>query len=537
MLSTRTLLLCATVVSSPYLAVMLAGYYVPGHDEAFQLEGAVRLAAGHGYTASRLVVRDLATPAFAFLVGWPVGYASLVAGLLTIGVPLALAVKLIKLAIVIVALAAWTRFAAPFLRSPVTGAAFCGFLGFFVAARAGWVTDLFILALFPILSRWVLAASSSTSGGAAGAPEALRLMAAGTLAGLLVVVKYSALPLVAIGSAWIGWHARRYPGAPARQLALFGLPAALIAGVVFLVNYLHAEAISASTEGGIAVRMLGWREWIVDAGTAALFDAPYLPMLAVREVSAALGMEPGRAVVAAASMAVMSAAVAAVVVLCRRGGHERRLASWVTAAFVANLLYLALTTALYFRAGEWTPLMEGRYFIWLVPGIVLCVLAGASGCLRQRDPCPLPARIVAVAMFAGWFGAAAGYAAYIHRIANEFRADTRAVQQALASMTASVGDPPVAAFLDSEHFRTFHRSGQTNVFAGPPTWLDEASFSRHALVVMICTRAARLRSEGGRSYCADDGFDRIAARHGFATIEVGARDTLYWRLFAAGAAE
>lgn len=536
MLSIRTYLLCATVVASPYLAVMLADYYVPGNDEAFQFEAAIRLAAGQGYTASPVVVHDLAAPTFEFLIQWPIGYSALIAGLLTIGIPLVLAAKLIKLSVVMMALAAWSRFAAPFLQRPTAAMAFCGFLGFFVAVRAGWMTDLFLVALFPVFSQWMLTADApaGTPGGAHA--DRWRLLAAGTLAGLLVVMKYSALPFVALGAAWIVWRNRRYPRAAARDACVFGLPAAGIAGALFLINYLNSGAISASTEGGIAARMPGWREWIVHAGRAAFFDAPYVPMVAVRELSAAFGVAPGHAM-AAASIAIMGAAAASIVVLLRRGGRERTLALWVTAAFVTNLLYLALTTALYFPAGGWTPLMEGRYFIWLAPGIVLCVLTAAGGRLSGRDPRPLPARTLAAVILAGSFAAGVGYAAYIHRVAGAFQGDTQAMQEAFASITASLDHPPVAIFLDSEHFRTFHRSGRANVFAGPAAWLDNASFSRPTMVAMICSRVARLRSEEGRSHCADQGFDRIAARHRFAAVEVGARDTLYWRLFAAAPAE
>lgn len=526
---------CATLVAFPYAVVLLLDDYVPGVDEAFQLEAALRLVAGEGYTASQSVPRDLATPTFQFLVAWPIGYSALISGLLTMGIPLALAAKLIKLAAIVTACVAWVHFAHLFLRRAVARIVFGGCLGFYVAVSAGWTTDVLILALFPALSRWMAAPESYAPRGPIVA-DAVRLPAAGTLAGLAVVLKYSAFAFVLLGSIWIAWSHRRQPRAMIRGLVLFGLPAACIVVPLQLVNYLQAGRVNPFTEAGVTMRLPGWWEWTLHAWKAAFFDAPYVPMLVVRELSAQFGAIADSVATAAASMAVMGTLVVSVVALLRRGGQECQLASWLTAAYVSNVLYLGLTTGLYVPIGDWTPLMEGRYFMWLVPGMVLCVLTAAGSC-REDDRQPRLGRIVGIGVLATCVGASTGYAVYVHRLANALSADTHATYEALSSIVSSPDRPRVTLFLDAENFRTFPRSEQRNTFLGPAEWQDGAYFSRPTVVAMVCTRVARFRSERGRNYCATDGFDRMAAEHRFTAVQVGARNTLYWRFFAAGAAE
>jgi hypothetical protein len=75
-------LFCSAILLLPYLICLFWNRYLPsGIDETRQLEAAVRIAGGYGYTIARLNPGDPSIPLHSYLVTWPPAYSLLIAAL------------------------------------------------------------------------------------------------------------------------------------------------------------------------------------------------------------------------------------------------------------------------------------------------------------------------------------------------------------------------------------------------------------------------------------------------------------------------
>jgi len=97
------ILLITFVFLIPFGITYFSNEYLPGYDEAWQVQAAKRLYCGEGYTASRDDIRfnkrtcfDLASNQFDYLAAWPPGYSLTIAGLLGIGLKANSALKNIQ---------------------------------------------------------------------------------------------------------------------------------------------------------------------------------------------------------------------------------------------------------------------------------------------------------------------------------------------------------------------------------------------------------------------------------------------------------
>jgi hypothetical protein len=529
----------AVLVSFPFILSLILGSYSPSDDEAFQLEAAMRLGKGNGYTASWLVPADLGTPAFSFLATWPVGYSLLVSGLLNLGAPVAFAANSIRLVAMVWAVVGWTAMGRMILNRLPLMVVFSAALGVYVTVFASSVTDLITFAVASTVSLHVVRLRASRSEARKAVIPTLRsLGVAGFLAGLLIAVKYSAAPIALAVVAWVALVNWRKPYAMLRSMVAFAAPAALIVVPIFVTNYLNSGSAGYLTTRGTTDRLYWDPRWVLDSLGAFLVDGLYVPRIVLR----ALFGEPADANSVLARVGVAAATAAMLVVsmfrLTRGNQIERRLVGWFGLAYGAQVLFLGLTTVAYFGPGaEWTPLKEGRYYEWLVPVGLLCVLGGIQrGVREQISGRKRLGQIVCSAVVVGCVLASSRYSYYGFHIAHTRNGAAQAASRELHAILKVQGYPSFVVFADSYNFAVFPRTDGTNTFSGPAAIDSNTYFSRRTLVAMVCTRKELRHSNYGADYCYENGFDSVARAHEFNELGLVGHNTLYWKTYAPGAA-
>lgn len=554
-------LLVGLLLALPFVFVLLANDYLPGTDESYQLEAAVRLAGGQGYTAgwcwatgcsprpgaqladdqgmNAPAKKDLSTPVFTRVVAWPIGYSLMVATFVKFGIPFGIAAKLLKLIALIATLSAWSHFANQFVRGFAARLMFCAFMGFFAVVCAESATDLMLLGLFAAISNLVLNGAFPTGAGPSGivwSPKVLLL--SGLLTGIAIALKYSALPFAVLVGAWILWSRRKEPRRGARDGAIFALPSVVIVGAIFLSNFFAAGSISTYTEGGMAGPTPGWRAvWIVDSLKAAFFDAPYFPKIGVREIAGRFAPQFQTAFSIASLVCILAAVGWSLLALYRRGGSERNLALWLIAAYLSAVAFLGLTASLYFHNNNWTPLEHGRFYEWFTPIVVLCVLSAASPSGAEGSEAQArPLGILPIAVVTLFFVGSAGYSVHMFRVTRTITTDAEAAYTRLASIISATKSPAAIAFVDSNNFRMFPWKGVTNVYSDPVSFAAGSRFSRHTVVAMVCARAGAWERYRNDDSCALGGYDSAARKYGFSKAETGAHNSLYWKIYPPGPA-
>jgi hypothetical protein len=148
----------------------------------------------------------------------------------------------------------------------------------------------------------------------------------------------------------------------------------------------------------------------------------------------------------------------------------------------------------------------------------------------------LAGHLIGIGALAFFLAANAGYSIYTHRVTSALSADARATFAKLRSIVSAEGAPGLVVFSDSYNYPAFPWKGTVNVFSGSAVFQTDTYFSTETVVAMVCTRSESRKSGEGENYCVTGGFEAAAERYGFQSVQVGARNTLYWRTFRAGAA-
>ena len=529
----------ALLVALPWIVFLALDVYVPGYDETFQVEAAVRLSQGLGYTASRLYPLDLSVPYFSYLIGWPVGYSQVLNWMLQAGVPVGVAPKLVKLVALFVAVVAWTKFSATYLRSRVGQSVFAAFMGLFLVICSSSAPDLIVLALFPVFTMWIL---SATDDGADAKGRILSrrafLALAGAIAGLVVLMKYTGLSVAILGGTWLLLANRRRPLRMFADLACYCVPAGAIIGSVFLSNLLNAGALSPTTMPSWSSRTLGWdMSWVFDSVTAMLFSAPYLPKVLIRFVIAPFG-QPYESVGTYATLGTIALVTAnAMFHLHRAGGSPRRLAGWLVVAYLSAFFFLGLSSSLYFSGGGWAPIMEGRYYQWIVPALAVGLLAWLSSTKLVARASRISLRAMEAGACLGFFSLALLFANYWHSTSEAIATEARDSYQVIDLLRAGPDRtaPALIVIADPDNFMAFPWKGEVNVFPTlEPLEQKTAFFSRRTLVAIVCSTSAIRIDPLGDDNCLQKGFAAYANSHGFDSRSTGPRNRVYWKEFSPG---
>lgn len=521
----------------PYILTVLSTEYTPGHDEAYQVEAALRLATGHDYEASWQEPKDLSTTSYTYLSAWPIGYSYALSILLSFGVPLAVAAKFLRLGGIAFVLVGWAIVSNRYLLNAQERAMYGAFLGFFSAICATpSPTDLFILGIFSVLA-WLLLAYFDKYSQAHNRQDAAisYLLAIGIVAGAAVAVKYTAIAFSISIAFFIAIVQFRRFGQAVIDLLKIGIASACIVSGLFLSNYINTGRPTSFSRDDDYDRTYWWIQNIIpDSLGALLLDAPYLPKVVLRALVELVGSQYGDLLRFAVLFVFSTSLLIFIWRSFRNNLSIRPLIYLVVSAYLAEVVFLGWTMVIYFSATGFdgmNVLSDGRYYQWIVPMLGILVIAGARSVETKR---PVAGSFFAITTVVCLFLATFYYAQYIRSTSDILHDDMRSVTSSVDKITPREQRLPFVVYSDPYFFPVLPWKGQANLFAGRPSFPDDSYFSTRTFVFMICTRWDPRKSSLGHNYCNSGGFDQTADRYYFHSLEPNNRVKLYWKLFQPG---
>ncbi len=346
---------------SPLFATLAAlPYFVPGPDESYQIQGATQMAIGNGYVAAHNAeVKDLAAPALARIVEWPIAYSYSLRQLIDIGLTPLEAAKAFQLFALVLALAAWAWLLAKLQLSLWLCAGFLPLVFTQFLAWGIYSTNALSWALFPLLFGLGLEACRKPS----------QALAASCVCAILVVFRYQNLVLIP-GGVLALLSTRAFPW---RQRIFAAVLYGFLPSLAFLAIY---SANSASSGHGtflstLPVR-LGWEwRWVGDFLSAFFLGAS----ARIDEIIVALAHKANiPSVAASVKYSVAGLLTAATILFFWKGGKLRAFEQPLQLWFAANLLCLLgmlFGLAVVFQI-ENIPI--GRYYHPFFPFLLLLLL-------------------------------------------------------------------------------------------------------------------------------------------------------------------
>jgi len=134
---------------TPILIIFLIHPYVSSTDEKLQLEASINLITGNGYVINNVLTGQNNV----YLSNWPIGYSTVIAILIKLGLPLIISAKIYKIFFLIIGFFLWYVLSTYFLDSLLYRIAFLSLLNlstFRICFAAG--TELTLWAFFALLS-------------------------------------------------------------------------------------------------------------------------------------------------------------------------------------------------------------------------------------------------------------------------------------------------------------------------------------------------------------------------------------------------
>jgi hypothetical protein len=174
--------------------------------------------------------------------------------------------------------------------------------------------------------------------------------------------------------------------------------------------------------------------------------------------------------------------------------------------------------------------VEGRYYQWLVPLMMLCVLVAAAPHCEKILGHAREAIISVIVL--GFFVASVGYSIYLNHIESTINNDVKATHEKLLSINSVGVATSIVVFADSRNYPTLvWRERRINTYNNLAWLTEDTHFSHETMVALVCSRKDPRYSAKGINRCVTEGFDSMAQKYAFNKLSAGTYNTLYWKVF------
>jgi ribosomal protein L37E len=518
------------ILLSPYFVALGAFEYLPGMDESWQLEAAMNLFLGRGYVASWTLPQDIFALQYSYLNAWPPAYSALVTLLLILGFNLSSAAVILKLTAIAFACYGWFLVVRSLNPDKRVVAAAMPAIAVFAVLCSGSASDLWVLAIssyiFLLVTR-ILAVEP-----ACVVPYKW-FMAVGFLCGFAMAMKYTAIPMVAFAGIALTyqWYKSRWMWG---QAIAFAVPVLVLGGGVLFANYWFASSVSTITEMSVAGHFVFFKwSWFLGSLQAFFVDALYLPRVFFRAAAGHTSFVSETTFRILSSFFAMGASFAFLIKMQHAAQRQKMFVALTLVAIMLTFAFLWLTTVLYFSESKWYPLSEGRYYQWIIPGFLICLLLSV-------EPSWNSSRFIhkyfsAVMVWWLYYLAAlcvvAFFSSHVYKTGKMTQNDAKEAYQVLLQLR---GDANLLIIADEESFRASPLRGQYNVYPDRPAVLIGKRVSHATQIGLICTRSGSWSLHAQKNECETAGFEEFAASRSFQQASIGRRTNIYWKLYAAG---
>ena len=519
-------LVLVLVIAMPFIWVILTNVYLPVTDESYQLEAAMNLIAGHGYTASRELGFDLAQINYQYLTAWPMGYSALLALVMQVGINLNDAAILTKTIGVIISILNWYSLSkAGNLKLPCR-LIFAAFLGFYVAIVATSASDLIVFAIFPFVINKLIYLKENREKLEIKSQVKYLILLGATL-GVAVCFKYSALPMILIGFLMVLYiYQGKEIGVVLNRLFLYSTPAVAVISCLFISNYLAAKSISTITDIPIHKEIALFRiSWLTSMASGLFVDALIIPKIIFEFLTN--NVDEGISKVVENTYKVV-AVVVALFVLSKRELSESWLKIVGSISAVSVILFLALTTMLFYNDTEYNPLQHGRYYQYLIPLLVLATLTTIQSSVANSSG-KLIIRITVVVIISFFAVTTIKYSYYLNCIMQTEGLGSEIAKVEVSRILEEAYPNGVVVFAEGDSFHSAPWKGMYPIHYQTPE-RKELNFSKRTLVILICNIESSRRGLKQKNGCEESGFALLAKAEVFTEIKITSQKTLFWKV-------
>ena len=506
--------------------------YVPGTDETYQIEAAIRILNGFGNTFSWTPDNDLSVSNFSFQNAWPIGYSSLLASLLFIGLPLQYALKLLKISILLTSIFTWIRVSDYYIKNIWFKIIFSGFASVYIVKYSSSVTDMVIILFLSILSILLLVRNDYDTSNRLSVLQNIMIspIMIGLLIGIAILFKFSGIFLAASCAFWILFMTNSTRKNSISNLIKYLIPVTLfIASTLFFQQYQNTIAYAIENREYINNIPFFYDGWFDDIFNA-VFQSTYLEPLMGKVISDTSGNF--LRIVIFMKLIFFISCFTILFLLYIKGGKFQKLSFWIIINYVVLAIFLKVVSSLFFEdISQWLPLKEGRFY-WPVflffPMGMLIILEPKWNILSTVYKATITLGIM-ISIFIG----ICLYSDYKYDQYSELNAEMPLLKLELEKLIREDTNPII--FSDDINWKLYPFRGKYNVFLRPPMNNTNFYFSKETMVIMI-TSTNKYLSPGHDTKINNDHdiFQKTAKVQRFNRIKVGEYTTIFWKEYPAG---
>jgi len=505
--------------------------YVPGTDETYQIEAAIRILNGFGNTFSWTLDNDLSISNFSFQNAWPIGYSSLLASLLYIGLPLQNALKLLKISILLISIFTWLRLSDYYIKNIWFKIIFSGFASVYIVKYSSSVTDMVIVLFLSIFSILLLVRNNyDTSNQLSVLPDIMiSPIMIGLLIGIMILFKFSGIFLAATCAFWILFMINSTRKNSISNLIKYLIPVILF--IAFTLSFQqHQNNIAYAIENSefIINNLFFYDGWLYDFFNV-VFQSTYLEPLMGQIIPAT--SENFLMVVTYMKLIFFISYFTILFLLYIQGEKFQKLSLWIITNYLILTMFLKVVSNLFFEdVSLWLPIKESRYY-WplflFFPMTILIILEPKWNILSTVYKATITLGIM-ISIFIG----ICLYSGYKYDQYSELNAEMPLITLELEKLIGQDTNPIV--FVDQINWKLYPDRGKYNVFFQLPRNNTNYYFSKKTMVIML-TSSNKYLPRGHSTKIDDDSiFQQMAKVKHFNGIKVGKFTTIFWKEYPAG---
>jgi hypothetical protein len=529
----RIPLIVSVVLVTPFFIYLFClANYIPGVDETYQIEAAIRISKGLGNTYSWLVGNDLGVTSFSYQKAWPLGYSYFLSLFLYIGLPLFIALKLLKSLVILFAIYFWIRFGDIFLKNLYSRILFACLIAGHVILCSVSLTDTVVIMFVPLFSslmlKWKDAIFIIKS---KGYQILINPISVGIAVAVVMVFKYSGWSLIITGVTWILLMNIREPRRCFLALLKFSLPIILALIIIITTNSSDSSQINSENIYGLMVKSGFFYEGWASDFFNAIFSSTHLDKI-VDKVPLYFGIDGVLAVVIIKILFFILFFLS-ICLLLLRGEKEALLGWWVIVNFASAIIFLKVVTSFYFvDSYGWTPVKEERFYWALLPFLGLCFFVAADNLTIRVHYFTKMLIIISALVFTS-FGISY-YSLNKYSIYKDLNTEIALLPWKIDPLLEKAKADNVVFFGDRINWQLYPDKGKFNFFVWAPVFSELTYFSKKTIVIMICSCKDYSKESVAGMTCFASNFEKAAGKFQFNLTTSGAHSKIYWKVYPAG---
>ena len=548
------ILLASALITLP-LVLTIGDLYLPGNDEATQIEAAIRMNNGQGYKTQGTWIGkiqkksmdghesseyDLANPVLVTLTAWPIGLSTIIYIFLKLGLQVYSATIITKIIGCNFALLSWVLFGKKiFINIDLYIYIACMAILVFLYSLIS-VSDVYLIGFFGLIINIIYIFKFNIYNYTTQKINQHYYLL-GLVTSLAILFKYSAIPFIMVVGFWIffdesnlkikniKFHIR---SVTPKLVRFFILPFLTII-CIFSYNKLTAENYNTYMANGLLSSSPNWNfNWILGSYRALSFESLLIPKLIYRYyINNLITYDLYLNIYLFLSFLIMCYIG---YILYNKGGIYKYIVNLFIISFFSTFLFLLITTTLFFeKKSAWTPVEDGRYYLYLIPILLIglfCVIRFIIlnkllfhwYILINRAYIFLSFTIFCFLSF-NIFNYSKNYTYKVNR-------ESLIVYSNINKIIISNNVDNVILFTDSDLYRTFPWFGSKEVYVGDFQIPPHSFFSKRTLIILTCQHKNIRPHLMFLNNCKDLNYDDNAKKYSFNQFIASDNSVIYWKV-------